>query len=676
MLFVGTQTNDPDKRIEIDFDGLLHHTLIVGQSGSGKSFFVARLIEEILLRTRARIIIVDPNGDFRRISIPSVDIWPRLSDTFIKLNSLTSKAGIDCFDEQSNFKKGWEKRRFMYLTPGRGASGQDEDVVARKLLVHWDTLADDQRKFLLNASSSTEPKIFLGLKAVAENAVWISRNRPGLGSKMDLRGLLEIAQQFAESNIGMKQYDYARTLTRDDWYAVQAKIDDLLSQYSIWWSLDGKEARPPGLSDFIDGPFDPSPKIETYWDTLVLSLDSAPAADTLLSADVALSRMWLRAKSEWRKRAETIHKVDHEPDGRVPTFIVIDEAHNFAPEHPTDPLGERVTTRLMQIASEGRKYGLYLILATQRPTKLHPELVAECENACVLRLQSKIETDFAVKVLGLSDAEAHAVPSFTKGQGVFFGRWVGGTAQLNTKIAPARTIVGGGEIASNWKSLPPALPELGGLDSSIAEFVVNALHESRAPIVLATLSWQVMNKFGQSENWFGHLTFRQLLNALKIDNLQIASTPPGFAYLDNLHKPPAPDKSLAAAADSAELLEIVALLRTNHPGMPQLREEQYRYILEAISNEVQTSEFNFSDTSKSVRDRLATHEIGRNAVSFVLKGLTLGGHKFDSDRPQDVSVLAEAFTSSLLTSLTKKGVTITDEMRQNIRKHFSGGTLK
>ena len=41
MLCIGSQTNDPAKRIEIDFDGLLHHTLVVGQSGSGKSFLIA-----------------------------------------------------------------------------------------------------------------------------------------------------------------------------------------------------------------------------------------------------------------------------------------------------------------------------------------------------------------------------------------------------------------------------------------------------------------------------------------------------------------------------------------------------------------------------------------------------------------------------------------------------------
>src|SRR5260370_22987817 len=38
---------------------------IVGQYGSGKSVFLARLIEELLICTQARCIIMDPNADFR-----------------------------------------------------------------------------------------------------------------------------------------------------------------------------------------------------------------------------------------------------------------------------------------------------------------------------------------------------------------------------------------------------------------------------------------------------------------------------------------------------------------------------------------------------------------------------------------------------------------------------------
>jgi len=44
--------------------GLKAHTLIVGQSGSGKSFMLGRFLEEIAAKTSARMVILDPNSDF------------------------------------------------------------------------------------------------------------------------------------------------------------------------------------------------------------------------------------------------------------------------------------------------------------------------------------------------------------------------------------------------------------------------------------------------------------------------------------------------------------------------------------------------------------------------------------------------------------------------------------
>jgi len=44
---------------------LANHTLIVGQSRSGKTNAARRVIEEILAWTEARVVILDPNADFK-----------------------------------------------------------------------------------------------------------------------------------------------------------------------------------------------------------------------------------------------------------------------------------------------------------------------------------------------------------------------------------------------------------------------------------------------------------------------------------------------------------------------------------------------------------------------------------------------------------------------------------
>ena len=41
--------------------------------------------------------------------------------------------------------------------------------------------------------------------------------------------------------------------------------------------------------------------------------------------------------------------------------------------HAVEPGPGAVTDRLIQIAAEGRKFGLWLLLSTQRPSKIHPQ---------------------------------------------------------------------------------------------------------------------------------------------------------------------------------------------------------------------------------------------------------------------------------------------------------------
>jgi CO dehydrogenase nickel-insertion accessory protein CooC1 len=108
LLFVGFDTANRDKRVEIDLDGLLHHTLIVGQSGGGKSFLVARIIEEILLRTMARVLIIDPNGDFRQICTVNTAIWNQQNQKkFDDLHQSSESKHTASFDTLELFSSGW-----------------------------------------------------------------------------------------------------------------------------------------------------------------------------------------------------------------------------------------------------------------------------------------------------------------------------------------------------------------------------------------------------------------------------------------------------------------------------------------------------------------------------------------------------------------------------------------
>ena len=92
-------------------------------------------------------------------------------------------------------------------------------------------------------------------------------------------------------------------------------------------------------------------------------------------------------------------------------LIVIDEAHNVCPAEPEDRLTALATDYAVRIAAEGRKFGLYLLVSTQRPQKVHPNVVTQCDNLVLMRLNSAADAAHARDVFsfvppGLLDALA------------------------------------------------------------------------------------------------------------------------------------------------------------------------------------------------------------------------------------------------------------------------------
>ncbi|TQM62915.1 ATP-binding protein [Humibacillus xanthopallidus] len=85
---------------------------------------------------------------------------------------------------------------------------------------------------------------------------------------------------------------------------------------------------------------------------------------------------------------------------RRPLLLVIDEAHNLCPPDPETPLGVAVRDRLIQIAAEGRKYGLWLLLSTQRPSKVHQGIVSQCDNLTLMRMNSRDDLEQLGSIFG------------------------------------------------------------------------------------------------------------------------------------------------------------------------------------------------------------------------------------------------------------------------------------
>jgi hypothetical protein len=457
-------------------------------------------MEEILLRTRARVVIVDPNGDFRLFCDPSKHghFHTRFPARFSALAKACAAKGMHVFDDYDAFLAGWESRFFQYVTAHHTPNYLSPEVYQDRvrhsaLFIHWQHLHEEQNFLIdtLEVEPSGKAKINMARRAI--EAYLIEQVRSGyLPQGYGLLELITVAERFMRRDIGLAGYEYVKDLSIDDWWLVYAYLQQLYHRYEwLWWhhpaefrdgngTIVGVERKKDLLGHLLR-PFGRHHPWDE-WNACVIGLDRATPDDALLAVNFALFRIWRSAQYRWRMALE-----NQGVDERVPTFIVLDEAHNFAPSEARNSVQKRVTDKLMQIAAEGRKYGVYLILATQRPRKLHPSLVLECENVCLLRVQSQLEQEFAEKEFAIPNDQARRIGRYTKGQALLSGRWVEGR-HTEANIAPARAVVGGGGVPDLWL-VPPALqprsrstsPDVSGTAAAVDE------DEETASVNLSTL---------------------------------------------------------------------------------------------------------------------------------------------------------------------------------------------
>jgi uncharacterized protein len=165
---------------------------------------------------------------------------------------------------------------------------------------------------------------------------------------------------------------------------------------------------------------------------LVVDLGSLPTREEqALTAAAVLGRLWaLRAR-------------------RVPMLIVIDEAHNVCPGRPEDALTALAADTVVRIAAEGRKFGLYLLVSTQRPQKVHENVISQADNLVLMRLNSAADAAFAQAVFSFVPPELVArSATFRLGEALVAGKIASHPALLRFGARVAEE--GGADVPSTW----------------------------------------------------------------------------------------------------------------------------------------------------------------------------------------------------------------------------------
>lgn len=127
-------------------------------------------------------------------------------------------------------------------------------------------------------------------------------------------------------------------------------------------------------------------------------------------------------------------------DGVSPLLFICEEAHRYASADRTIGFGP-TRKAISRIAKEGRKYGVYLALVTQRPAELDATIISQCSTLFTMRLAN--DRDQALLRSAVSDAAANLlsfVPSLGTREVLAFGEGVALPTRLRFKDVPAHQL--------------------------------------------------------------------------------------------------------------------------------------------------------------------------------------------------------------------------------------------
>lgn len=108
----------------------------------------------------------------------------------------------------------------------------------------------------------------------------------------------------------------------------------------------------------------------------------------------------------------------------IPILLVYEEAHKYVPN--SDLVKYRSSKKSIErIAKEGRKYGVTLLLASQRPSEISETIFSQCNNFIAMRLTNPVDQGYVKKLLPDSlGSLIEKMPSLKQGEALLIGESV------------------------------------------------------------------------------------------------------------------------------------------------------------------------------------------------------------------------------------------------------------
>ena len=367
------------------------HTAVLGSTGSGKSGAVAAIIHSVLERGasakhanwKPQIVVLDPHNEYgkafkdhRRLSTDegtlSLPYWLlNLDETIGLLIGKTEYAATS----QSNIVK-----NALLAARTKAAKSNVLKLDVAKLTV------DAPIPYLLGDPSSLDEFGELD------------------GKKYEVGFVGEINAQ-RPANKNKKEHE--------DYNKVLRKLDSLIKDERLAFMMkDWSEAADPitdVLVQFLGGSVP----------VRIVDLSGVPN-EVAGTASAAIARTLFSLKI-WQSAEER---------SMSPVLLVCEEAHRYVPNSGEAQYGA-AQDAIRRIAKEGRKYGIGLMLVSQRPSEVEATVLSQCNSWIVLRITNEADREHVRGMLPDSMAGLTKMLSGLRRQEAIF---VGQAAMLPSRI--------------------------------------------------------------------------------------------------------------------------------------------------------------------------------------------------------------------------------------------------
>ncbi|MDQ5937607.1 MAG: hypothetical protein QG574_4966 [Cyanobacteriota bacterium erpe_2018_sw_21hr_WHONDRS-SW48-000092_B_bin.40] len=326
------------------------HAVLVGSTGSGKSWTVARLLEQVASLPNANAILIDVHGEYAplngsgfqhfKIAGPSdLDAARSLKDGIIHLPF---------------WLMGYEDSISMLVDRSDQNAPNQSMILAKKIAeAKRITLTKLGKTEVLTNFTSDSPipfdirQVIEGLEA--EDVKMVPGAKAGTEKAGELNGKLTRLILRLKAKVSDRRLGFMFS-GPEEAHSYEA-LENLAIALMAGTSQKASTGSGVKIIDFSEVPSDILPLIVSSLARLIFSIQ------------------------QWTEKQK-----------RHPIAIFCDEAHLYIPEGQTSELAGTASRSFERISKEGRKYGVALVVISQRPSEVNKTVLSQCGNFIAMRL--------------------------------------------------------------------------------------------------------------------------------------------------------------------------------------------------------------------------------------------------------------------------------------------------